>query len=112
MVFAATITAGLACFNALEEFGTHEIHVISKEGHEVSNTIFYWVNTILSNVKTSLAGTFHCINFKKYGYRYLADIQYRFNRRFDLKQLFFRVLKGAVDSGPINRDFLEAVDAG
>jgi hypothetical protein len=33
----------------------------------------------------ALSGTHYAFNFKKYGDRYLAEMWYRFNRRFDLK---------------------------
>ena len=90
-----TITDGLACFKALAKFGFHEVHVISKEGHEKIDAHFKWVNTVLSNVKTSLSGTFHSIDFKKYGFRYLADLQFRFNRRFDLSKLFLSLIRNS-----------------
>jgi ISXO2-like transposase domain/Transposase zinc-ribbon domain len=38
------------------------------------------VNTVLGNLKTGIAGTYHAFKFAKYGYRYLAEYQYRFNR--------------------------------
>jgi hypothetical protein len=41
---------------------------------------FTWVNTILGNLKTSMSGTFHAFDFEKYASRYLAAVQYRFNR--------------------------------
>ena len=56
---------------------------------------FDWMNIILSNIKASLYGTFHNIDFERYGYRYLADLQYRFNRRFDLKAMFYGLISTA-----------------
>ena len=109
---AHTVTDGLACFKVLEEFGTHEVHVVSKEGYEKTDLHFKWVNTVLSNVKTSLSGTFHSLNFKKYGYRYLADLQFRFNRRFDLIKLFHCLTRRAVCHGPIARKILETAESG
>ena len=41
------------------------------------------VNTVLSNLKTALSGTYHAFNFAKYAHRYLAELQYRFNGRFN-----------------------------
>ena len=46
-----------------------------------------WVNTVLSNVKRSLDGTYHAIKFKKYAQRYLNEAAWRFNRRTDLAGL-------------------------
>jgi hypothetical protein len=57
---------------------------------------FSWVNTVLSNLKTAISGTYHAFKFKKYSHRYLAEAQYRFNRRFDLKTMLTRLLHAAV----------------
>ena len=46
---------------------------------------FKWVNTVLGNLKTTLAGAFHALNYLKYAQRDLAAFAYRFNRRFDLR---------------------------
>ena len=94
------VTDGLDCFNVFKKFGTHEPHVISREGKKTLGSHFYWSSTILSNVKTSLAGTFHSLDFDKYGFRYLADIQFRFNRRFNLAKLFESTLYYAVKHLP------------
>jgi hypothetical protein len=54
----------------------------------------------LGNLKTALAGTYHAFDFAKYAHRYLADFQYRFNRRFDLAALHERLLVAAARCGP------------
>jgi hypothetical protein len=36
-------------------------------------------------LKTGLTGTYHAFKFAKYAHRCLAEFQYRFNRRFDLR---------------------------
>ncbi len=43
---------------------------------------FKWINTVLGNLKTTLSGAFHALN-----YRILAAFAYRFNRRFDMRAL-------------------------
>jgi hypothetical protein len=45
---------------------------------------FRWINTVLSNLKTSFNGTFYALRFDKYSDRYLGAFSYRFNRRFYL----------------------------
>jgi hypothetical protein len=60
---------------------------------------FDWINTVLGNLKTSISGTYHSFDFAKYGYRYLSEIQYRFNRRFDLTTILSRLLRAAVTTG-------------
>ena len=47
---------------------------------------FRWVNTILGNIKNALCGTYHAVR-PKYAQRYLAEFEYRFNRRFDLPDI-------------------------
>ena len=47
----------------------------------------HWVNTMLGNLKSSMAGTHHSFGHRKYAARYLAEFCYRFNRRFDLPSM-------------------------
>jgi hypothetical protein len=56
-------------------------------------------NTILSNLKTAISGTYHSFKFKKYAHRYLAEAQYRFNRRFDLSTMLPRLLYAGASTG-------------
>ncbi|MBW2671704.1 MAG: transposase [Deltaproteobacteria bacterium] len=78
----------------------HEQHVVGSGKSAVENPSFKWVNTILGNVKNSLRGTFHAFE-KKHIPRYLAEFQYRFNRRFDLKTLVPRLAYIAVRTPPM-----------
>jgi hypothetical protein len=56
----------------------------------------HWaVNTILCNLKTAMTGTYHAIKFAKYGHRYLGEVQYRFNRRYDLRAILSRLVRAA-----------------
>jgi hypothetical protein len=41
-------------------------------------------NVLLGNLKTTLSGTHHSFSFAKYAHRYLAEVQYRFNRSSNL----------------------------
>jgi hypothetical protein len=58
------------------------------------------VNTVLGNLKTAIAGTYHAFKFAKYANRYLAEYQYRFNRRFDIRALPQCVIRAAVACKP------------
>ena len=58
-----------------------------------------WVNTVLGNVKRSMDGSYHSIK-PKYLARYLAEFQYRFNRRYDLAVLPERLLRAAAATLP------------
>lgn len=97
---AIVITDGLACFGAVTKAGCrHEPEVVGTKRKSTSMTCFNWVNTLLGNLKTATAGTYHAFDFHKYGYRYLAEAQYRFNRRFDLSTIFARLLCAATCTG-------------
>lgn len=94
-------TDGLIGFSVLESIG--HVHcpqkaIPGKAGCEVEP--FAWLNTILGNLKTALSGTHHAFNFGKYAHRYLADVQYRLNRRFDMALMVRRLLVAAVRTTP------------
>ena len=54
------------------------------------------VNTLLGNLKTAIEGTYHAFDFAEYAHRYLAEFQYRFNRRFNMRMIFSRLLVALV----------------
>ncbi|GAC1503615.1 MAG: IS1595-like element ISXca4 family transposase [Steroidobacteraceae bacterium] len=91
---------GLACFSAVTEAGcTHQPTVVAgRKPKDLPE--FHWLNTVLGNLKTSLSGSYHAFDFRKYAARYLAAFAYRFNRRFDLKALHTRLLLAAVSCAP------------
>jgi hypothetical protein len=57
---------------------------------------FQAINTLLGNLKMAIGGIYHAFAFAKYAHRYLAEFQYRFNRRFDAKTLLHRLLAALV----------------
>lgn len=61
---------------------------------------FCTVNTFLGNLKRALGGTYHAFNFAKYAQRCLAEAQYRFNRRFNLRSILPRLLRAACVTPP------------
>ena len=58
------------------------------------------MNTVMGNLKTAISGTYHAFNFRKYADRYLAEVQYRFNRRFDLSTILKRLVRAAATTAP------------
>lgn len=87
------VSDGLSCFRGVKDAGClHQPHVVGKGRKSIDMGCFHWVNTILGNIKTAIDGTYHGFKFKKYAQRYLAEAQYRFNRRFDLSSLIPRLL--------------------
>lgn len=92
---------GLASFAVAEQ---HDLahSVIKAQSPRTAAKIpaMRWVNTVLSNVKRSLDGTYHAIKFKKYAQRYLNEATWRFNRRTDLHGLLGRLLNHAAQCAP------------
>jgi len=98
---ATLVSDGLGCFTAVRGMGIlHEPHVTGGGAASVKNPAFLAVNTVLGNIKTSLAGTYHAFGFRKYAHRYLAQVQYLFNRRFDLRAVLRRLARAASQAGP------------
>ncbi|MBP6677117.1 MAG: IS1595 family transposase [Vitreoscilla sp.] len=98
---ACVTSDGLGCFAAVVDAGcTHQPVVVGAlKPRDLPN--FRWVNTVLGNLKTSLAGTFHSLNFRKYAQHYLGAFAYRFNRRFDLRGLVARLVVDVARATPI-----------
>lgn len=91
---------GLACFLATEKAGLHK-RIVTGGGRAAAKLPqFRAVNTVPSNLKTGLTGTYHAFKFAKYAHRYLAGFQYRFNRRFDLRSILSRLVHAACTTQP------------
>jgi ISXO2-like transposase domain/Transposase zinc-ribbon domain len=103
---------GLACFNVTATFGIHERVVTGGGKASAKLPNFRAVNTVLGNLKTAMTGTYHAIKFKKYAHRYLAEVQYRFNRRFDLAAILRRLVFAAAATKPRTRGFIRVADVG
>lgn len=73
---------------------------------------FRWVNTLIANLKTSITGTYHHFKFAKYADRYLAEVQYRFNRRFDLSSILARLVRAAVTTRPRPEPVIRLAEVG
>ena len=98
---ATLVSDGLGCFTAVR--GTrilHEPHVTGGGAVSAKHPAFLAVNTALGNIKTSMAGTYHAFGFSKYAHRYLGQVQYLFNRRFDLRTIIERLARAASQALP------------
>jgi predicted RNA-binding Zn-ribbon protein involved in translation (DUF1610 family) len=105
------VSDGLNCFPAVAQTGAvHVPEVVGAGRRSTDMPCFTWVNTLLGNVKTALAGTYHAFNFRKYAHRYLAEYQYRFNRRFDLKAILPRLLRAASTTAPRTEAWLRLAE--
>jgi hypothetical protein len=92
---------GLNCFPAVKKAGCEHIPYVTEGGPEcVDKAEFIWVNTMIANVKRSMNGSYHSINSRHLP-RYLAEFCYRFNRRYDLRQMMPRFMTAAVRAAPM-----------
>ncbi len=73
--------------------------MVVKGGHPKELPEFRWINTVLSNLKTSFSGTFHTPRFDEYVNRCLGAFNYRFNRRFNLATMTERVVHAICSCG-------------
>ena len=96
------VSDGLATFAAVKDAGfTHEPIIVNGTGKSAGqHPRFLAVNTTLGNLKTWMASTFKGFKLSHYTQRYLAEFQYRFNRRFDLQAILTSLLADAVGCQP------------
>lgn len=86
------VSDGLDCFAAAADAGIHQRIVTGGGKASAKHPEFQAVNIMLSNLKTALTGTYHAFKFCKYAFRYLAEFQYRFNRRRDMPGMLHEML--------------------
>ena len=106
----AVVSDGLACFGAVTKAGcSHEV-IITGSGAAAARTPgFKWVNTALGNIKAAIVGTYRAID-QKHVPRYLAEFEYRFNRRYDLAAMMPRLLWAGVRTTPMPYRLLKLAD--
>ena len=98
---ATVVSDGLWCFGAVQIVGAEHERVVTGGGKASAKLPeFCAVNTFLGNLKRALGGTYHAFDFAKYAHRYLAEAQYRFNRRFNLRSILARLLRAACLTPP------------
>ena len=111
--WATVVSDGLWCFGAVQIVGAEHQRVVTGGGKASTATAqLRAVNTFLGNLKRSLGGTYHAFDFAKYAHRYLAEAQYRFNRRFDLRSILARLIRAACLTIPTPALAIRAAEAG
>ena len=109
---ATLVSDGLGCFTAVRGTGIlHEPHVTGGGAASAKHPSFLAVNTVLGNIKTSLAGTYHAFGFQKYAHRYLGQVQYLFNRRFNLRTILERLARAASQASPCPMRVVRAAES-
>lgn len=95
------LSDGLHCFTAVKDAGCSHNAVIVGNSKDPSKTaLLKWINIILGNLKTALAGTFHKLG-SNHLKRHLATFVYRFNRRYKLESMIKRFAYIAVRTAPM-----------
>ena len=78
----------------------------------VTHPEFRRVNTILSSRKSAISRAYHNFNVAKYADRYLAEVQYRFNRRVDPRSIRGRLVRAALLTGPRPEPIIRLAEVG
>lgn len=95
------VSDGLGCFRVASSLGAaHEREITGGGKASVLNEKFRAVNTLIGNLKTALTGTYHAIKFPKYASRYLGEVQFRFNRRYNMPAMLGHLLRALALAPP------------
>jgi len=107
---ASVLSDGLACFAGIKNAGFEHTSIVVGNSKDATKTApFNWVNIILGNLKTALAGTFHKLSSKHLP-RHLATFQYRFNRRYKLGDMIERLAYVALRTPPMPARLLKLTE--
>ena len=95
------VSDGLQCFARVTDAGCSHQPIVTGGGPaSVRKPAFKWVNTALGNIKAAIVGTYRAVN-SKHVPRYLAEFEYRFNRRYDLAAMLPRLCWAGVRTPPM-----------
>lgn len=102
------ISDGLATFAPVKDAGlTHEPIVVNRTGKAAGqHPRLLAVNTTLGKLKTWMASTFKGFKLSHSTQGYLAEFQYRLNRRFDLRAILTDLLADALRCNPWREAYL------
>ncbi len=70
-----------------------------------------WGMINAARVGTKTCPPYLTFDFRKYADRYLAEVQYRFNRRFDLGTILKRLVRAAAITTPCPEAAIRAAEA-
>jgi transposase-like protein len=96
---ATVRTDGWSGYGDLREHGARHRAVVQRDPTRAAQ-ILPWSHIVFSNLKGWLRGTFHGVS-RKHLPRYLQEFVYRTNRRWLEHDLFFYVLRRAVQGEPL-----------
>ena len=105
------ISDGLACFKGVEKADVFHHAIVTGGGADcVKLPYFQWVNTMISNVKNAMHGTYHAIN-KKHLPRYLGEFCFKFNRRFNLEKMLEQLIYSSIQTAPMPERLLKLAES-
>ena len=95
------LSDGLACFRAVNDGERRQLGFkVGGRLELLDHPAFKWVNIMLGNVKNSLRGSCHSVN-PKHLPRHLAEYCFRFNHRFQLRELLPKLARAAISTPPM-----------
>ncbi len=104
------VSDGLRCFPAVTAAGCTHTPIITGSGVKAAkNPRFKWVNTVLGNIKAAMVGTYRAMR-DKHVPRYLAEFEYRFNRRYRLETMIGRLAYVSLRTPPMPYRLLKLAD--
>ena len=107
---AEVTSDGLACFAAVTGAGCKHVPLATGGGPKsVKRPEFKWVNTMLGNIKAAITGTYRAVR-EKHVPRYLAEFEYRFNRRYRLDDMITRLAWVSTRTPPMPYKLLKLAD--
>ena len=105
------VTDGYPSLSAVVPVIANHEPVVVSPGKSSELPCFGWVNTLIGNTKTAMMGAYHGFKVSKYARLYLAESQYRFNRRFNLEALVPRLLYACVQNEPRGLKWIKATES-
>ena len=106
------LTDGRPCFRGVVDAAcTHTVIITTGRRHAARHPAFKWVNTSLGNIKSAIVGTYRAVH-KKHVVRTLAELEWRFNNRFDLAAIIPALGRAAVRTKPATYSHLKWADYG
>jgi transposase-like protein len=107
---AHVVSDALACFTAVKQAGCTHAPIKTGSGPKAAKKPeFKWVNTLLGNIKAAMVGTYRAVRAKHVP-RYLAEFEYRFNRRYQLQTMIARLAYVSLRTAPMPYRLLKLAD--
>jgi transposase-like protein len=104
------VSDGFRSFAGVTEAGCAHTPVKTGGGAKAAkNPRFKWVNTTLGNIKAAMVGTYRAVRAKHVP-RYLAEFEYRFNRRYRLDTMIDRLAYVSIRTAPMPYRLLKLAD--